>query len=118
MGEGQTSGTTDSGGTTGEHPAEPAAGGGAAGARDHQGDLAPDLEQPTAGGDVVHDAAFWRGLIRVRLRGEEAVARRVAVVTEEVVVRKTITTERRWISAAVRKELVETTEGPTEGGEP
>jgi hypothetical protein len=92
--------TADSGEPSGDHPAEPLAGGELAGAQEPPRDLARGLAQPTVG----DEAAFWSGLIRVRLRGEQAIARKVAVVTEEVVVRKTSTTERRWISAAPRRE--------------
>ena len=51
--------------------------------------------------------AFREETIRVPLRGEEAVARKEAVVTGEVVVDKEQTTERQEVSDTVRRERVE-----------
>jgi uncharacterized protein (TIGR02271 family) len=55
--------------------------------------------------------AFEEGTIRVPVRGEEAVARKEAVVTGEVVINKTKTTETQQIADTLRKERVEVDEG-------
>ena len=54
--------------------------------------------------------AFQEGTIRVPVRGEEAVARKETVVTGEVVVDKTRTTETEQITDTVRREHVEVDE--------
>jgi len=50
--------------------------------------------------------AFEEGTLRVPVRGEEAVARKAAVVTGEVVIDKTRTTETQRVTDTVRKERV------------
>jgi uncharacterized protein (TIGR02271 family) len=54
--------------------------------------------------------AFTEGTIRVPVRGEEAVARKETVVTGEVVIDKTRTTETEQVSGSVRRERVEVDE--------
>ena len=55
--------------------------------------------------------AFQEGTVRVPVRGEEAVARKEAVVTGEVVIDKQRTTETQQITDTLRKERVEVDEG-------
>jgi len=55
--------------------------------------------------------AFQEGTVRVPVRGEEAVARKETVVTGEVVIDKTRTTETQRITDTLRKERVEVDEG-------
>ncbi len=62
-------------------------------------------ERPLAPGEA--ERAFQDETIRVPLRGEEAVARKEAVVTGEVVVDKEQTTERQEVGDTVRRERVE-----------
>jgi uncharacterized protein (TIGR02271 family) len=62
--------------------------------------------RPATGGD-----AFQEGTIRVPVRGEEAVARKETVVTGEVVIDKTRTTETQQVAGTVRREQVEVDEG-------
>ena len=54
--------------------------------------------------------AFQEGTLRVPVRGEEAVARKETVVTGEVVVDKTRTTETEQVTDTVRREHVEVDE--------
>jgi uncharacterized protein (TIGR02271 family) len=54
--------------------------------------------------------AFQEGTIRVPVRGEEAVARKETVVTGEVVIDKTTTTETQDVTGTVRREHVEVDE--------
>jgi uncharacterized protein (TIGR02271 family) len=54
--------------------------------------------------------AFQEGTIRVPVRGEEAVARKETVVTGEVVIDKTTTTETQQVTDTVRREHVEVDE--------
>jgi uncharacterized protein (TIGR02271 family) len=54
--------------------------------------------------------AFQEGTIRVPVRGEEAVARKEAVVTGEVVIDKTRTTETQQVTDTIRKERVDVDE--------
>jgi uncharacterized protein (TIGR02271 family) len=54
--------------------------------------------------------AFQEGTIRVPVRGEEAVARKETVVTGEVVIDKTRTTETEQVTDTVRREHVEVDE--------
>jgi len=61
-------------------------------------------DRPIAAGEM--DDAFQEGTIRVPVRGEEAIARKEAVVTGEVVVDRDVVTERQTISDTVRKERV------------
>jgi uncharacterized protein (TIGR02271 family) len=56
------------------------------------------------------ERAFEEGTIRVPVRGEEAVARKEAVVTGEVVIDKELTTERQEVTGTVRRERVEVDE--------
>jgi uncharacterized protein (TIGR02271 family) len=56
------------------------------------------------------DDAFKEGTIRVPVRGEEAVVAKEAVVTGEVVIDKTRTTEQRQVSDTVRKQRVDVDE--------
>jgi len=51
--------------------------------------------------------AFEEGTIRVPIRGEEAVARKEAFVTGEVVVDRKVATERETVSDTIRKERVD-----------
>ena len=53
------------------------------------------------------DALFREGAIVVPLRGEEAVVTKEAVVTGEVVIRKGLATERRYVHDTVRAEHAE-----------
>ncbi len=62
-------------------------------------------DRPAAAGDIPD--AFQEGTIRVPVRGEEAVARKEAVVTGEVVIDRERTTERQTISDTVRRERVD-----------
>jgi uncharacterized protein (TIGR02271 family) len=62
-------------------------------------------DRPLAGADA--GQAFQETTIRVPVRGEEAVVRKEAVVTGEVVVDKERTTERQEIRETLRKERVE-----------
>jgi uncharacterized protein (TIGR02271 family) len=61
-------------------------------------------DRPIAAGDMA--TAFEEGTIRVPVRGEEAVTRKEAFVTGEVVVNREVQTERQTISDTVRKERV------------
>lgn len=54
--------------------------------------------------------AFEEGTIRVPVRGEEAVARKEAFVTGEVVIDRDVVTERETISDTIRKERVDVDE--------
>jgi uncharacterized protein (TIGR02271 family) len=63
-------------------------------------------DRPVRPGDQV----FEEGTIRVPVRGEEAVVRKEAVVTGEVVVEKGRTTERQQVSDTIRRERVEVDE--------
>jgi uncharacterized protein (TIGR02271 family) len=56
------------------------------------------------------ERAFEEGTIRVPVRGEEAVARKEAVVTGEVVIDKELTTERQEVTGTVRRTRVEVEE--------
>jgi uncharacterized protein (TIGR02271 family) len=62
-------------------------------------------DRPIAVGDAPD--AFKEGTIRVPVRGEEAVARKEAVVTGEVVIDRDVKTESQTISDTIRKEQVE-----------
>jgi uncharacterized protein (TIGR02271 family) len=62
-------------------------------------------ERPLARGEA--ERAFQDETIRVPLRGEEALARKEAVVTGEVVVDKEQTTERRQVGDTVRRTEVQ-----------
>jgi uncharacterized protein (TIGR02271 family) len=66
-------------------------------------------DRPATEADL--SGAFEEGTIRVPVRGEEAVARKEAVVTGEVVIDKTRTTETQRITDTIRKERVEVDEG-------
>lgn len=70
-----------------------------------QRDLA---DRPANEGDLKD--AFKEGTIRVPVRGEEAVAHKETVVTGEVVIDKTRTTETEQITDTVRRERVEVDE--------
>ena len=61
-------------------------------------------DRPATEADLA--GAFQEGTIRVPVRGEEAVARKATVVTGEVVIDKTRTTETEQISDTVRRERV------------
>jgi len=65
-------------------------------------------DRPVAAGEMAD--AFEEGTIRVPVRGEEAVARKEAVVTGEVVVNRAVETERQTVSDTVRKERVDVDE--------
>jgi uncharacterized protein (TIGR02271 family) len=65
-------------------------------------------DRPATEADVA--GAFQEGTIRVPVRGEEAVARKETVVTGEVVIDKTTTTETEQITDTVRRERVEVDE--------
>jgi len=65
-------------------------------------------DRPVSVGDAPD--AFKEGTIRVPVRGEEAVARKEAVVTGEVVIDRDVETERQTISDTVRKEHVDVDE--------
>jgi uncharacterized protein (TIGR02271 family) len=56
------------------------------------------------------DDAFKEGTIRVPVRGEEAVVAKEAVVTGEVVIDKTRTSEQRQVTDTVRKQRVDVDE--------
>lgn len=60
--------------------------------------------RPLAAGE--YDTAFQEGTIRVPVRGEEAVVNKQAVVTGEVAINKTVTTEQQTIADTVRREHV------------
>jgi len=64
--------------------------------------------RPVAAGEMTD--AFEEGTIRVPVRGEEAVARKEAVVTGEVVVNRDVETERQTVSDTIRKERVDVDE--------
>jgi uncharacterized protein (TIGR02271 family) len=68
-------------------------------------------DRPVAAGD--RDDAFQEGTIRVPVRGEEAFARKEAVVTGEVVIDRDVETERQVISDTVRRERVDVDENWT-----
>lgn len=65
-------------------------------------------DRPIAVGDAPD--AFKEGTIRVPVRGEEAVARKEAVVTGEVVVDRDVKTESQTFSDTIRKEQVDVDE--------
>jgi uncharacterized protein (TIGR02271 family) len=65
-------------------------------------------DRPATEADLA--GAFEEGTIRVPVRGEEAVARKATVVTGEVVIDKTRTTETEQITDTVRREHVEVDE--------
>ena len=65
-------------------------------------------DRPATEADLA--GAFQEGTIRVPVRGEEAVARKETVVTGEVVIDKTRTTETEQITDTVRRERVEVDE--------
>ena len=69
-----------------------------------------DVEARPAG-EADLAGAFEEGTVHVPVRGEEAVARKEAVVTGEVVIDKTRTTETQRITDTIRKERVEVDEG-------
>jgi len=62
-------------------------------------------DRPIAVGDAPD--AFKEGTIRVPVRGEEAVARKEAVVTGEVVIDRDVKTETETVSDTIRKERVD-----------
>ena len=68
-----------------------------------------DVENRPASEADLKDA-FQEGTIRVPVRGEEAVARKEAVVTGEVVIDKTKTTRTEQVADTVRRERVEVDE--------
>jgi uncharacterized protein (TIGR02271 family) len=68
-------------------------------------------DRPVTAGD--RDDAFQEGTIRVPVRGEEAFARKEAVVTGEVVIDRDVETERQVISDTVRRERVDVDENWT-----
>jgi len=65
-------------------------------------------DRPIAVGDAPD--AFKEGTIRVPVRGEEAYARKEAVVTGEVVIDKDVVTENQTVSDTIRKERVDVDE--------
>jgi uncharacterized protein (TIGR02271 family) len=65
-------------------------------------------DRPATEADVA--GAFQEGTLRVPVRGEEAVARKETVVTGEVVIDKTRTTETEQVADTVRRERVEVDE--------
>lgn len=65
-------------------------------------------DRPIAVGDAPD--AFKEGTIRVPVRGEEAVARKEAVVTGEVVIDRDVKTENQTFSDTIRKEQVDVDE--------
>ena len=65
-------------------------------------------DRPASEADL--QGAFQEGTIRVPVRGEEAVARKETVVTGEVVIDKTRTTETEQVTDTVRRERVEVDE--------
>jgi len=68
-------------------------------------------DRPIAVGDGAD--AFKEGTIRVPVRGEEAVARKEAFVTGEVVIDRDVVTEQQTVSDTVRKERVDVDENFT-----
>ena len=64
--------------------------------------------RPASEADVA--GAFEEGTIRVPVRGEEAVARKETVVTGEVVIDKSKTTQTEQVTNTVRRERVEVDE--------
>ncbi len=66
-------------------------------------------DRPVQAGDQV----FQEGVIRVPVRGEEAVVEKEAVVTGEVVIDKDRVAERQQVSDTVRRERVEVDEERT-----
>ena len=66
-------------------------------------------DRPASEADLA--GAFEEGTVRVPVRGEEAVARKETVVTGEVVIDKTRTTETQQVTDTVRREHVEVDEG-------
>ena len=62
-------------------------------------------------GEADLSGAFEEGTVRVPVRGEEAVARKAAVVTGEVVIDKARTTETQRVTDTLRKERVAVDEG-------
>jgi uncharacterized protein (TIGR02271 family) len=65
-------------------------------------------ERPLAEGELA--GVFEEGTIRIPVRGEEAVARKDVVVTGEVVIDKTRTSETQQVTGTVRKEQVQVDE--------
>ena len=65
-------------------------------------------DRPATEADLA--GAFQEGTLRVPVRGEEAVARKETVVTGEVVIDKTRTTETQQVTDTVRRERVEVDE--------
>jgi uncharacterized protein (TIGR02271 family) len=77
-------------------------------------------DRPLAPGEAT--TAFQEGTIRVPVRGEEAVVNKQAVVTGEVAINKTVTSQQQTVSDTVRREQVQVDEnslrnrtGRTEG---
>jgi len=70
--------------------------------------LEPFADRPATEGDL--KGAFEEGTIRVPVRGEEAFAHKETVVTGEVVIDKTRTTETEQITDTIRKEQVQVDE--------
>jgi uncharacterized protein (TIGR02271 family) len=62
-------------------------------------------ERPAREGELA--GAFEEGTLRVPVRGEEAVARKAAVVTGEVVIDKERTTDTKQVTDTIRRERVE-----------
>jgi len=62
-------------------------------------------DRPATEADL--SGAFQEGTVRVPVRGEEAVARKETVVTGEVVIDKTRTTETQRVTDTIRKERVD-----------
>jgi len=62
-------------------------------------------DRPATEADLAN--AFEEGTLRVPVRGEEAVARKETVVTGEVVIDKTRTTETQRVTDTIRKERVD-----------
>jgi len=60
-----------------------------------------------------YDTAFQEGTIRVPVRGEEAVVSKQAVVTGEVAINKTVTSEQQTVSDTVRRENVQVDDSST-----
>jgi uncharacterized protein (TIGR02271 family) len=65
-------------------------------------------DRPVGAGEM--GDAFEEGTIRVPVRGEEAVARKEAFVTGEVVIDRDVVTERETVSDTIRKERVDVDE--------
>jgi len=65
-------------------------------------------DRPATEGDL--KGAFQEGTIRVPVRGEEAVAHKETVVTGEVVIDKTRTTQTEQVTDTIRKEQVQVDE--------